>query len=365
MPRKKAVRRSRSKKKAYKKSSVNLKLRRKYRKASKSIKKYGIAFVLFFLSLGFLGTLSLYKYVHQNMASALSPSTHSISDDLYPAISYVVVDSFESEPVMVESVKFILIDKSSNKLVSYEVPLSISVDVPGKYGEEEFSKIFALGGLNSEDKLLGGTSLISRTLFKVFGFKPDKFVLIENKLKSDFDDYWSGGELFSLLDSDHLTSFPQSLKTDLDLKEFLEINKFLNSLPSDRFIEKFLTSSYVENENLLDEEFRDITFESKLSTEKKDIAVLNGTEYSGVASFGARVVRNFGGRIVAIGNSNELHRETILVVDSKESSTVRELSYIFDNPKVIEHSEAPQYTESEFDRADIVLILGFDFVERM
>lgn len=369
MPKKSRSGYVRNRRKAYKKTSVNLKLKKNFRTKKKNLKKYAIAVFLFVISVGFLAGLSVYNYLTQNMASALTPSGSSevsIVDDLYPTVTYVVIENFEGDPVVVESINYLIVDKGSKRLISYTVPLNVSVDVPGRFGEEEFSKIFALGCMVSDDCIDGGIDLLNRALFKVFGYRTDKYLLVTHEYKNDFDDYWGGGELLPLLTSGILNDMDLSLRTNLDPQEIFHVNKFLNSLPSDRFLSRVLTSEHISNFSLIDEEIRDITFESGLSVEKKNIAVLNGTGEAGIATFGARVIRNMGGRVVAVDNSLKPYEiSSIVAIDDASVESVSEISMIFSVKDINSEEEGAGFKDDAFSRADIVLIIGFDFASRL
>lgn len=321
--------------------------------------------LLFLGSLGFLLSYGVYKKINQNFASADSYKSFLPVDNHFPAFSYVVVDSLEGDPIKIEKVSFIILDRDSQKLVSYNIPLNLETEVPGKYSTEEFSKIFALGGLNSSDKLKGGTELLNLTMLRMFGFKSEGYILVDSSLKKDFDNLIYKGNSLITLDLKNLLNLKGSFKTDLELKTFYDINKFISSLPDDRFIQKEVSFSYLQSPQLIDDVLRDITISSPVSLEKKSIAVLNGSGVSNFAYLGARIVRNAGGRVVAIGNASQNYETTTLVVDDLNSETTRNLVHIFNIKNVLEKSEAGTITEQEIDRSDAVLILGFDLAEML
>jgi len=332
---------------------------------AEKVKKIAVISFSFLLSTLFLFGFILYKKVSQNFVSAESYNSYSLSNDHFPTFSYIVVDSFSSDPIVVDKMEFVILDKESKKALIYTIPLNYIIDVPGRYSTEEFSKIFALGGLNAPDKLMGGLLLTNKTIFDLFGFKVDNYILVDRSLKDDFDKFVHGGALFPLLDFSNLPDVKSSFRTNMSLPEFYNTYLFLKSLPADRSIRETLTFSYMQNPALLDNVIQDLTISSPISLEKKNIAVLNGTDISGIAQLGSRVVRNMGGRVVAVGNSVSKYDESMLVVDNKNSETVRFLSHVFGVTKVLGKEEAFDVEENEIDRADITLILGFDLAETM
>lgn len=328
---------------------------------AEEVKKITVISSSFLLSILFLLGFILYKKVSQNFVSAESYNSYSLLNDHFPTFSFIVVDSFSSDPVIVEKVEFVILDKESKKALIYTIPLNYIVDVPGRYSTEEFSKTFALGGLNAPDKLVGGLLLTNKTIFDLFGFKVDNYILVDRSLKDDFDKFVHEG----LLDFSNLSDVKSSFRTNMSLPEFYNTYLFLKSLPADRSIRETLTFSYMQNPALLDDVIQDLTISSPISLEKKNIAVLNGTDISGIAQLGSRIVRNMGGRVVAVGNSVSKYGGSLLVVDNKNSETVRFLSHVFGVTKVLGKEEAFDVEENEIDRADITLILGFDLAEKM
>jgi hypothetical protein len=314
---------------------------------------------MFIVSAAIIAGFIIYKKVDQNFASASSYTSFSENSDPYPSFSYIVVEDFESDPIKVVSISFVVLDRDAQKALIFDVPLSTPIDVPGRFATEEFSRVFALGGLNSEDRAGGGLHLTNTALFKLFGFKVDDHIMIESSLKDEFDGFIFRGK-FPELSREVLVEGRESFDTSYSLKKFYDTYKFVNSLPTDRFIREAVTETHLHNVALFDETFIDMTLTSPVSVEKKNIAVLNGTSIPGVANWGGRVVRNLGGRVVASSNTGSVYKNSVLLVDDPNSETVRFLVHVFGINEVISKSSIRVITEPVVDRADIVLILGFD-----
>lgn len=355
-----------SRKPARKRVFTRLKRKKKpnygYNRKKKTLKKIAVSSVLTLFSAGFLGLLFIYNYFHQSLASALSPSSFSITESKYPAILYVVVEDIEQKPHTMSSMQLKILDKENKKVLSYQIPLNIKIDVPGKYGEEEINKIFALGALeNDSEEIKGGINLLKSTVFNLFGFKVDKYVLIDRSLEDNFSSFWSNGDLFGILNKATISRLGTHMSTDISLKEFYNIKEFVNSLPSDRIFLNEFTSAMIENPSLIDDDLRDLTYDSYLSQEKKSIAVLNGSSKPGLANFGSRVISNYGGRVVAANNAQNSYEKSILIADSGESQTVAFLSNVFGISQIITKEEAKdKINENEVERSDIIVIFGFD-----
>ena len=324
-------------------------------------KAIGFFMVVFLLcSIIFLASFLFYKKLSQVFVSADSASSYQ-SD--FPSFSYVVVDDFKSDPVQLKRVDLVILDKQSSKVLIFEVPLNAKVSVPGKFSTSDLSEVFALGGLNSEDRLTGGLDLVNRTLFNLFGFKVDNYVLVDSSISSKIDQLiYEGDDMpfpFSLTEY-NLNEIKASLKTDFCMNCFYQVYNFVTSLPSDRHVKTEIDLNSVNDPLTIDKYFYDLTLSSKVSAEKKNISVLNGTDYDGAAFLGSRVVKNMGGRVVAISSTQKDYQESILIVDDKTSETAKFLKNAFHINKVLSKEEAGDIQEQEVYRSDITLILGFD-----
>jgi len=330
------------------------------RSTRKKLHRIVLVSSVFLLSLFFLFSFGFYKYLNQNFASALSKSSYSLSDDDIPTVSYIVAENFDSDPIVIKKVNFIIFDKEGKKVSIYNVPLNENYEIPGKFGSEEFSKIFALGGLNSEDKLLSGSNAINRSLFKLFGFKVDKFVLIDSTHEEFFDGVWREGSLFNLMSLKDMSDLSGSLVTDMDLREFYGLTSFIYSLPQDRVLDDINIPDCFCDTQSFDNAIREATYGSDISEEKKNIAILNGTNYSGLASFGSRVVSNIGGRVVAIDNTEKFYDTSVIIADDVNSKTAIFLSRVFNISNILPKEESRSFIENGVDRSDISVIFGFD-----
>lgn len=311
----------------------------------------------FFLSLTFLIGFLLHKKLNENFVSADSYTSY-ITD--YPSVAYIVVNDFEATPIQLNKVNFLLLDKNSNKVLIFEIPLDVEINLPGKYADMPIRDIFALGGLNSEDKLKGGVDLLNTTLFKIFGFAVSDYILVEDSLSPDIDKLVYEGRYVFPFGGMSLDDLNSSFRTSFSLKHFYQTQDFLSKLPTDRFIYTRLDESRLANTRALDDILEDLTLSSNIALEKKTISVLNGTTLPGVASLGSRVIKNMGGRVVSIENALENYSNTVLVVDDVDSFTVAYIKKAFNIEKVYTKEEAPFIKESALSRSDITLILGFD-----
>jgi len=320
-----------------------------------------IAFSLFFVSIVFLSSFLMYQRLNSSfaLASDYKNTDYSVISDQFPTLVYAVVDDLKTNPLIIKDLKYLIFDRSNKKVLVYTIPAEYKFDIAGKYGVEEISKVLALGALNSQNPLEDGSKVLKNSILKIFGFKVDRFLLASKNSRALFDDLLGNGSFLDLLRLRDFLEVHDEFKTDLSLEEFYSLFTFVKSIPNDRLIARTLSQNDFEDSTVIDSSYEDISLNSYLSSESKSISVLNGTDISGVASLGARVVKNMGGRVVALGNSDRTYSEGVLVCDDLNSETCKFLRRVFNINKVVEKSEN-YVQEHEVDRSDIVVILGFD-----
>ncbi len=327
------------------------------------IKRVAGAAIVVVLSLSFLSAYSFYKKLTAGYASAFSSSSHDLLTSEYYTLAYVGVDSFSKKTVKPEFIQLFVVDKGTKKMIVYNIPLDTQIDVPGIFGVEPFSNIFALGMLSESSDLNYSADLVSRSIFKLTAFPVDRYLLVENAA-AEFTKSLLYGQLKISGDID-LNMLKYSIKTNLSLQEFYDFYNFANTLPSDRIIQKEYLDIYKNEPILLDEEFMDITFDTSFSNEKMSISILNGSAEPGLATFGSRVVSNLGGRVVAVGNTVKIQEKSKIIAESTSARSVYYLSSIFGIEDIIEKSELNEMYEGEISRSDITVILGLDFAKGM
>lgn len=337
---------------------------RKTQKFLEKTKKIATITLLFIISAAFLSGYYFYKRFTKEYASAFSASSYEISSEDIFSVAYIKVDDFQNDPLFINSVSLLIFDKGMSKIISYNIPTDTLIDVPGIYGDEPFYNIMAIGHLDGGNDYSQSISLIVNSIEKAMTFPVDRYIIVDKSTHSLADMLLSGTiDLSNVNITFDLVK--RKVKMNLSLDEVYDIYQFTKALPQDRFIEKTLKGSYIDDPNLLDEELMDITFDSLLSREKKSIAILNGTEFTGVATYGSRIVKNFGGRVVVVGNTHEMYEKSIIITDDLNSETVRIISHIFNINNIILDSDARNINENEINRSDVSIIFGLDFAKSL
>lgn len=311
-----------------------------------------ITFVLFVLSFLFLGGYFVYKNLNLSAASALSIN----SFDLINSNSYTVMLIDSNSDLRVKSISMVLVDKKGKKVKIYKFPENLIVNVHGRFGKEEISKLLMLGNLEEKPAV----ELAKQTIQDFLALNVDRYIYLNKDLKQPIYALFTEGDGSGLMNPEILRTISLSLKTDMKVNELYVVYKYLSSLPSDRFFSYDLNQDDVDNPTSVDEDIQDMTLNSDLAAEKKSVAILNGTDVSGMASVATHFVTNMGGRVVASGNASRQYQESILVVDDKLSLTAQSIKRHFNISNVILKSDVKDIYEGEIDRADVSLIVGFD-----
>jgi len=108
-----------------------------------------------------------------------------------------------------------------------------------------------------------------------------------------------------------------------------------------------------------------MNFDGDVAGEELSVSLLNGTDYSGVALFGARLVTNSGGRVVAASNASSRYDVSYIITDVRDSATLSYLSRVLGINNIISKEDAQKFNENEVDRSDITVIVGFDTADSL
>lgn len=333
-------------------------------KNKKKFKKYAQIGVLLLISGIFLAGFLGKNYLEQHLALATDPTGSSVKEELFPSFVYGVTEKVNGDMKYLTKLELVMIDTRSSREYIYDIPVDMEYDIPGKFSNEEIKKILAFGSLYDEEN--NGNELLLDLVLKMFGFRSDKFILADVSYEKLFDDYIRNGNYLSFADPSLIDDFSKNVDTNLSLKELYQLGGIVSVIPGDRVTDKKYISTYTKNPEILDKEIQEFTIASPLNNEKFSIAVLNGTTKEGVAGFGARVIRNLGGRIVVISNTNREIKESVIYAEEPGSETVNVIADVLGIKKVIPKQETdPAVNPDITDRSDIIVILGFDILEKL
>lgn len=361
MPRKPAKKSKRISSK--RKKGFSWKLLAKNKKTKKKINRIISVFFLLLISSAFLSFLSIKKVLDKTFVSADSSTSTDVLDENRVSFAIVTVDDLDKENIKIISMNVMFFDRDNKKVVTFEVPSNFSSDVPGRFGVEEYSKLVTLGMIDSGN-IADGSQFVSNTLKVKFAHRIDRYLIVEEGVSLPILEAFKNGKSSGLLSSEILSGLLLNSHTNLRVNEFYDLYTFVNGLPFDRFITHTLTLDQLSTNEYLDAVLRDLTFDSKVSLEQSSVAVLNGTNISGVATFGSRVLENIGAHVISVDNTRDTYHESVLVVSDVDLAVVKEIQRFFNIKKVLTRSE---FTGNEIvaDRADVTLIMGFDIANSL
>ncbi len=315
--------------------------------------------LVFAFSLLALFSYSFYKKLTTPFASASSSSAYDITQNDIFTILFVSVNSFSEKTPVISKLEVGLYDNKSMELRMLSLDITSQVDVPGKYGNEGLYKVLALGSSVGKDGIDSGILLLNETVKKELGFKIDKFVVVEDSKYNETINTLKYGGIENLF---NLFTHSRDVVTNLGLNEIY----FITNIASKYTFDSTLSSKTINaSSEQVTSIIRDATFDSLVAEERKSIAVLNGTNVSGVATYGAHAIENMGGRVIAVENSKESYEESLLIVDSFDSATVKEIQKYFGVTKILLKENSREVLDDAVSRADITIIIGFDIVNAL
>lgn len=337
------------------------------RRRKHNFKKTFILLILGSVCVTVLGGGFAIKLLFYDLAFAFSPTSYDLTKEDYAVISEIEVSGIDtSKPIQISSLSVVVYDTKGKKITKYTLPMALKVDMAGKFGEEELSKLLAVALLQDKDLKIAANT-VNKTLEKLIGFHVDRYVFIDTHqdVTRSIDGLLFLGKTLELT---NLKQILLSVKTDMSVNEFYDLVSFSSSLPQDRIKQQLIDlNDVIDVTKLFDTNFRDLTFDSNVAYEAKNIAVLNGTNVFGVASHGARRVENIGGHVFSSENASRTYDTSVIIADNRESESVKQISKLFGIKNVVSKEEIsniqPQINEAVVDRADIVVILGFDFAQ--
>jgi hypothetical protein len=339
-------------------------LKKRKTQVRKKMIRYTLVAVLFVMSFLSLFTYFTYKKMTQPFVSASSNSSYSMVTEDNFAISFILVDDLNAQPILIKSTHVMFFDVKNKKVLQYKFDGDLDLDIAGKYSFEPLSKILGLGMMLNDDDFEEGLLLTNQTLENFFAASINKYVIVDNKLEKDFNDFLSGNNK-AVLNLDFFNNIRYSMRTDMNFNEAQYVYKFLSSVGDDRITKTTVTNKHVQGREVIDTMLQEMTYDSKIAAERKSVAVLNGARVPGLASFGSRVVKNMGGRVIAVGNTNLVYEKSIVVADDITSETAKNMIRFFDVDTVIDKRQATHLFESEITRADVTVIVGIDISESL
>lgn len=308
----------------------------------------------------FLAGFSIIKYLNQAFASASSISSYDLNSESVVTLSFIEVADLNSDPLILKNLKYVIYDKANSKISYFDIPLGVNVDMAGKFGIDAVSKSFALGALNAEDKIQAGIEAVDSVVLKIFAYKIDRYVLVNSDNSKDLLDSLTGAGILKFINPQKAAILKKSTISNLTIAEYYSLVNFAHSIPKDKISNYSVSQNDVDNSQAIDEFIQNISFDKAPASEDFSVSILNGTNFPGVASFGARLVTNAGGRVVSVNNASKQYETSFIISDNVDSKLLRYIAHSFGIGQVVSKDKASSFGESEIDMSDITVIIGFD-----
>lgn len=345
----------------------------KYRR-SKKLKGVKKAFKLVLLSLTglFLFAVAFYLYSislivkkpFANASSSLDLNNNSYNSVVSFNILFIQLDDLNDDYSNIQNLYLLHINPTKSKLLLLKIPTDTEVELSSTQGKGNLSKLYSMGNFADEKR---GAENVTEFIQRQLAIGVDAYAIYDENTVSSFSDLGISVEqddLPSSLKFAYYLKLPgifdaarQSLKSDLSTIEALKLFGDIKSISPVDYSYYKLKNEDIKNPAKFDNKWQELTSASYLNTERKKSIVLNSTETPGVATWGARVVKNRGGVVIDTANQDEHYNETVIYTDRPEGEFLKYIATVVDAKKVLPTSD---YTIDDFvvKRADYLIVIG-------
>ena len=353
-PKSKALSKGRRRNIAWKKDLLNKKRNKKLKNA---VSKYLAVFVFFGTSLLFLSGYITYKRLTNPFASAQSTTSGDVRTQESFMLALYYVSDLDDEFIKTNKILLLYFDLNENRVIPFDVPLDREVDIYGALPIELLEKVYGLTSSVSSN-VSEGTELLTLTLQREIKYPIDRYIVVEESFRSEFDNAVIEKNYGILLEPSFIDSLKKGMYTDMNASETYFVYKQLLASPGE-------LSNVEGGLDDLSTLLTDYGLDTVLSRERANFTVLNASGYEGMAQNYSSIITNLGGRVRKIANYSETLRETTLFVPDNSSSVIPELLRYFKDIKVKEVSEADIESGTEFSGSEYVLVIGLDIADSM
>lgn len=244
--------------------------------------------------------------------------------------------------IVIDSEKIIFVSFGEKEISLLSLPGTETVRVSRGFGDYPLASVYQLGELEKK-----GEKLLSETIENFLGLPVEGIILNKRKLGCDLLGEASQRCLENIL----FRSMKSGSGSRFSFFDLLQL--WFRSKTISKFNYRKYDLRNFSSQNWLDfvaKSFQD----PKISKENLSIAILNGTEFPGLANQSLPIVTNLGGRVISLGNTS-LKDKTVLVssLANSRSYTLERLKNLFSGEWMVGEVEA--------GRADIGIYLGRDY----
>lgn len=329
---------------AQKRKRRSLYVKRRNKKA-KSVLLVGVSALL-------LGAFFLIKSLITPAVSAYSSASSDLKDkDIY---SFLLTRKETSG--LIGATKLMVVQKTDHKVYSFDIPVTSKVDLPGRLGEEEISKILKIESSVNNDS---GANLLVESVKKLAKFNVDRYLIAGPEAYKKAEDMLLHKDITGVLPWE-MKNFAGEVETNFSWSEILDTVNYFRGM-SDAEREEISTSEVAD----LDLKFRDITLSGDAAQESLGVVILNGTGVGNAGREVSQVAQNIGARISLVSNSENEYQKSYLITEDPMSPTVKYIKSYFPGINIISKDASASLGENLIDRGDITIIVGFDILEQV
>lgn len=328
------------------------KIQLRTRKAKKkSIRLLGPVLLLVFACLVVSGGF-VYKKVSTLFVSAQTQDASFDESASLFTILFVSLNDFEDPSPSIKTVELAVLNRKENGLHVINIPNSTPMDVPGKYGVEKISTVYALG-LSVFDDRFKAMDLVKKTVENDSRVSINKIVVTNEETQRNLVSILKEPSYlkFSTASIDFLAnSIGENVFTDLTDRDIYSVFRFVTG---DVLIQEANYSQWGKVS-------QEVSFSSDLADERLSIAILNGLAAEGAGKSASDIITTSGGRVTFLSNARNTYEHSLIVTNNPDSKTVKYLKDFFKIDR-IEARNKYSFIEPDAERADVTLILGIDF----
>ena len=367
----------------YAKKSSKVKNQRSKNKSWKLVKVFGkikhgvklaaLSFVCILISVIFMFGLYVFKVVKTPFASGIvNADLQDISKVENLTLSFTVLEDSTSDVSKIKSLYLVILNTVYNTITLYEVPTTLSTDLPERYGVGEISKVYALGESSAKGK---GVILVNKTLEKLFAKRIDRYILTDAKgvnAVSDPLDIDKLEDLLKFVSVRNLSKSPQALalfkehfETNLTFGELGYLGQFFYKVSDESISRVLLSEVDISNSTALDRRLKEVFVDSVIVQENKRVVVLNGAGVPKLGTTAARFLEKFGVSIADVDNASKIYDKSVIVTSTLESKTLERVSYELGILNVLNPEVKVEIVDDRAIAADIVVIVGIDYASSL
>lgn len=340
------------------------------KKLLKKVKLFFYAAFSIVITVLILTGVSVYKFLNAPFSRA-SQTNYTDVNTVWKGnetnLLAVKIANIDDPFAEVEEVVIVNFDSFTERYSVYHVPVSVEVNYAFNYGKGPLKRIYAVGN-SDQDR---GLYLLEETLLRLFAVRMDGYVITDQNGWDEFNrilGHIDQNDLSASLRLRNFTKIPSFYKavrnetiTDLKISDIKKSLGFIRHTSSTSSSIYNLNKYYLFDSNLWDNLWQDRLSISPIKREGVKVFVANASDpkIPGLASWGARVIKNIGADVLEIDNSLSNFSENSIITSDPNLETVKRIQMVLGIDRVYLRNEldSTKTYNSQIQRTKISLIL--------